>query len=31
VFDGTVEAGPGAGGGWRVRIRLRTQGADVPQ
>jgi signal transduction histidine kinase len=28
VFGGTVEAGPQAGGGWRVSIRLHMRGAE---
>jgi signal transduction histidine kinase len=31
VFGGTVEAGPQAGGGWRVSIRLHLQGAETPR
>jgi signal transduction histidine kinase len=31
VFGGTVDAGPQAGGGWRVSIRLHMQGADTLQ
>jgi signal transduction histidine kinase len=31
VFGGMVEAGPQAGGGWRVSIRLHMQGADTPR
>ena len=29
VFGGTVDAGPQAGGGWRVSISLHIQGADT--